>query len=138
MTAITWTDVIAVCKADATALATVDPIAQAGILAHVNSALDVTLFPDGETDPRLFLARCYLAGHFAMPGLGGAGGVAGPALSDGAGSLSTSYGNTVAVSDNSYDTTAYGRAYRKLIRPLGGGFAVSMAGSVTIPGTGWY
>lgn len=136
MTLIAWSDVMLVCKADAAAMAALDPIVQNGILAHVNNALDVTLFTD-ETDPRLYLARCYLAGHFAMPSILGAIGPAGPVLQDGAGSLSSQYASTVAVSNNNYDTTTYGRAFRALIRPLGGGIVVSMGGPVSIPGSGW-
>lgn len=56
------------------ALVTVDVGIQDDILAHVNTALDTRLFDLGEADPRLKLARIYLALHYATGGAANASG----------------------------------------------------------------
>lgn len=60
MAAISWSNVVDF-FADQAA---VPPGAQTEILRHVNSALSVANFPDGEADSQLRLARIYLAAHF--------------------------------------------------------------------------
>ena len=72
MSAITWTDVINGAAAEDTAYITaVDVPWQGAILAMVNAALNVSLFVDGgggELSPKLYLARVYLALHYAKVG----------------------------------------------------------------------
>jgi hypothetical protein len=72
MAAIAWTDVIDGAAAEDTAYITaVDVPWQLAILAMVNSALNTSLFTDGgggESSPKLYLARVYLALHYAKVG----------------------------------------------------------------------
>lgn len=122
MAAILWTDVTTI----APSLTSVSAGAQALYLAFVNEALDVRLFPNGESDNRLKLARIYLAAHYASSGVLGdasAGvGAAGPVSAESAGTLSRSYaGMTISVSDPTLATTEWGRLYRLIMRPMRGG-----------------
>lgn len=72
MAAIAWTDVINGAAAeDTTYITNVDVPWQGAILAMVNTALNTALFtdgPGGESSPKLFLARVYLALHYAKIG----------------------------------------------------------------------
>lgn len=121
MAAIDWAAVVAL----ASSLSSVSDEAQALILAHVNTALDTRRFAYGECDPRLTLARTYLAAHMGSSSLPGAGttGAAGPVTSESAGSLSVSYAQIMdSASDSLLDTTSFGKLYRLVMRPLRGGF----------------
>lgn len=123
MAAIDWNAVTAV----AAGLTKVPDDARTVILSHVNTALDVRRFSYGETDPRLRLARIYLAAHFATVSLpsSGASGPAGPVTSESAGGLSRSYGQLSASdTDPLLEFTSYGRMYRLIMRPLRGGIAL--------------
>jgi hypothetical protein len=102
MASITWTDV----TNHAAELASVSAGAQTDILAHVNTALNVTLFGD-ETSARLKLARIYLAAHLGT--MANLGGVSGPVSSESAGGLAMSY--AVAMTRSNLGITSYGRAY---------------------------
>lgn len=107
MADIAWNpDVIAV----APELSTAAVAAQIAILAHVNTDLDVSMF-DGEGGPMTRLARMYLAAHFGTQI--GAGASAGAVVSESAGGLSRSYAS-VASSESSLGSTAYGRLYLSL------------------------
>ncbi len=127
MAAIVWSDVTTV----APSLATVDVAAQSLYLTFVNSAIDWRLFANGESDNRLKMARIYLAAHYATSATiaestGGVG-AAGPVTSEGAGSLSRSYGfNTFSTSgsDPSLGSTQWGRLYRLIMRPTRGGIVL--------------
>jgi hypothetical protein len=97
---------------------------QTAILAHVNTALDTAIFNDGESDPRLFLCRVYLAAHFgegALPASGG--GAAGPITGRTQGDMSISYGFSSFGTASDFDTTSFGRQYLSLIQgtPARGG-----------------
>lgn len=114
MAAIIWTDVVAF----SAGLAGLPVAAQDGILAWVNTALDVSVF-DGEAGPKTKLARIYLAAHTASLGdAGSSGETAGPVTSETAGGLTRSYGAvaTGPVADSIYGSTAFGRAYLMLVR----------------------
>lgn len=122
MAAITWDDVTDI----AAALASVAPDAQTIYLLFVNEALDVRLFPNGETDNRLKLARIYLAAHYAASDIAanasGGAGAAGPVTAESAGTLSRSYASmTTSTSDPLLESTSYGRLYRLIMRPMRGG-----------------
>lgn len=118
MAAITWTDVTAI----AADLSTTSAAAQTMILAMVNEAIDTRLFPNGETDARLKLARVYLAAHYAASGLGGSGAAAGPVTAEAAGTLSRSYASiTSSTTDPLLESTTWGRLYRLIMRPMRGG-----------------
>ena len=117
MAAITWTNVT-----DVTAdLAAVSVPAQNAILLMVNEALDVRLFGNGEADNRLFLARVYLAAHYGAVEIAGSNGPAGPLVSESAGGLASAYAVPESSGDPALDTTSWGRAYKLLTRPMGGG-----------------
>lgn len=118
MAAIAWADVTAI----ASDLSTVGVAAQAMILAFVNEAIDTRLFPNGEEDARLKLARVYLAAHYAVGPLGGSFGAAGPVTAESAGTLSRSYASMSSSStDPLLESTPWGRAYRLIMRPMRGG-----------------
>lgn len=123
MAAITWDQV----EDFASEAGDVPVAAQTAILAHVNTTLDVTLFPLGEDDPQLTLTRIYLAAHMAagaIPGTG-SGGPAGTVTSESAGGLSRSYGTAGAgsavLSSSLWGGTEYGRKAAALIRLVAGG-----------------
>lgn len=123
MTAITWgtTPTDGDVTRRVAALATVDVTVQADILAFVNTALDVRLFDLGEADPRLKLARIYLALHFATGdasnGIGdGTGGPAGPVTQESAGGLMRQYEALGAAGDPLLAESYWGRRYLQLIR----------------------
>lgn len=126
MAAITWTDVTTLIPS----MSAITVGAQGVYLAHVNVALDVRLFC-GEEDPRLKMARIYLAAHFAasdtLAGASGGAGISGPLTSESAGSLSHSYGSTAGGSgfgSSGYGSTAWGRLYLTLIKTTGGGIVI--------------
>lgn len=121
MADITWADV----EDFAAELSVVDPDAQTLILAHVNSALSISLF-GGEDAPKYKLARIYLASHmgaFAKPSVSGT--TTGPVVASSAGGLSRSFANTIAAALGSYGSTRYGLMYEMLLRTTtaGMGFA---------------
>lgn len=111
MASIIWADVVNF----ASELSTLDTDAQTDILAHVNSALNVTNW-GGEDSPQLRLGRIYLAAHFGTVSAQGGLGVAGPVTQESAGGLSRSYAWSTAASELPYESTAYGKAFRALIR----------------------
>ena len=128
MTAIVWSDATSFCTADAATLNAVPPVIQTAILAQVNNMLDVTRFDAGEADPRLYMCRCNLVGHFVMSNAFGAfGAAAGAVTQESAGTYSRQYANAFSGSSSPYASTSYGRQYLTLIRMLGGGFAMSGA-----------
>lgn len=119
MASIAWSDVTT--YPGASGLSAVDPAAQAAILAFVNGTIDVRLFPLGEADPALKLARIFLAAHWATctgTVTGDLPTAAGTIVSEGAGRLTVSYG---AMSSNTRDPglvlTAWGRAFRAVMAP---------------------
>lgn len=126
MTAITWGTSIAPPNGDVVrrvpALVTVDTGIQDDILAFVNTALDVRLFDLGELDPRLKLARIYLALHFATGDANnaagnGADGPAGPVTAESAGGLQRSYEALGAADDPLLAESYWGRRFLQLVRP---------------------
>lgn len=101
-------------------LVTVDVGVQDDILAHVNTALDVRLFDLGESDPRLKLARIYLALHFATGDANNAAGVgadspAGPVTAESAGGLMRQYAQ-LGSADPLLGSTHWGRQYLAIVR----------------------
>jgi len=122
MAAILWTDVTTI----APSLASVSAGVQSLLLNFVNEAIDTRLFPNGEADNRLKLARIYLAAHYASSGLAadasGGAGVAGPVIGEAAGTLSRQYAAmTSSTSDPLLESTEWGRLYRLIMRPMRGG-----------------
>jgi hypothetical protein len=111
---IDWDDV----EAFDSALSSVATAAQDDILAHVNTAINTALFADGEDDPRLRLARIYLAAHFAQTASSGSSGSGGPVTRERAGELEIAY--AAAAAGTGFDETAAGRRYKELIRALAG------------------
>lgn len=113
MAAITWADVVNF----AAELSGYPVAAQNDILAHVNTALDVSYF-GGETGYKLKLARIFLAAHIAATTpLGGGGGAAGGAItSETVGGVSRSYAAPVNMSGSGYQSTSYGQTFDGLIR----------------------
>lgn len=127
MAAILWSDVEAI--SPALAAPAVGVPAQTLILAFVNEAIDARLFPNGESDNRLKLARIYLAAHYAASGIAadasGGAGAAGPVASEAAGSLSVSYASmSSSWSDPGLESTSWGRLYRLIMRPMRGGIVL--------------
>lgn len=124
MTAITWgTTVTPAPDGDIVrrvpSLVSVNVGVQDDILAVVNTALDTRLFELGELDPRLKLARIYLALHFAtgdVNNAAGADGPAGPVTAESAGGLSRSYAS-LGVNDPLLGETYWGRRFLELVRP---------------------
>lgn len=117
MTAITWVDVENVCTTGPDlAIITAVPVGgQNAILAHVNTTLNVCYFPPLlEASPKLFLARCYLAAHFAVAA------TRRPTVvtAEGELDLSTSYGliPLPSIDDPFWYLSGFGIAYRSLIR----------------------
>ena len=113
MASIVWTDVVN----HAASLSTLDAEAQTDILAYVNDRLNVRIF-GGEDSASLKLARIYLAAHFGSGLVNGAGGEAGPVVSESAGGLSRSYGSLFSMDSSVLATTAYGQSYLNIIRGL--------------------
>lgn len=127
MAAILWSDVTAI--APSLADPAVAIAAQAMLLAFANEAIDVRLFPNGESDNRLKLARIYLVAHYASSGIlgdaSGGAGAAGPVASEAAGSLSVSYASmTSSWTDPGLESTSWGRMYRLIMRPMRGGIVL--------------
>lgn len=123
MTAITWGT--AITPGDLTrrvaSLVTVDTTVQEDVLAFANTALDVRLFDLGETDPRLKLARIYLALHLATgdaeSGAGsGTGAPAGPVTSESCGGMMRSYEALGGANDPLLAESYWGRRYLQLVR----------------------
>ena len=114
MTAILWSDVMAVPGAIGDGFASVPALGQTMILAVVNSAkrLDVDMF-DGEDGPITKLARCFLACHMAAKGKIGAGGAL---VGESDGRLARQYAMP-AMTRSTLLTTSYGQAFWELIGP---------------------
>lgn len=121
MAAITWTDVTGLVPD----LVGLPGAAEALYLAIANSRFNVGMFPLGEEDPLLKLARIWLAAHYAAGDLaaGATIGEPGPVASESAGGLSVSYGKSIAESLD-FGATLYGLNLRALIRSLGGARAI--------------
>lgn len=114
MTAIVWTDVTDHFCEDVQ-LSALAKIAQANILAHVNTILAVDEF-DGEDGPTTKLARLYLAAHFGTSDAGANTGVAGPVTSASMGGLSQSFGGGYTIDPQMLALTRYGRSYLSMVR----------------------
>lgn len=114
MTAILWSDVLAVPGAIGDGMAQVPALGQTMILAVVNSTkrLDVDMF-DGEDGPITKLARCFLALHMAARGKVGAGGAL---IGEADGRLSRQYAMPT-MTRSSLTSTSYGTAFWELIGP---------------------
>lgn len=101
---------------------------QDDILAFVNTALDVRLFDNGEDDPRLKLARIYLALHFATGGSvnadGSTDGPGGPLTQESCGGMMRQYAFLGADGDPLLAESYWGRQYRAFIRRKRFGFVV--------------
>lgn len=106
-----WADVVAF----ASELSGVSETAQADILAHVNSILDVSLFRNGELSIDLRMARIMLAAHIgaSMPAQGGG---AGAVVSESAGGLSRTYSIDSATSSTALGSTPYGLQYTAIMK----------------------
>lgn len=112
MAAIVWADVLGL----APELSTVSTLGQTDILAYVET-LDYTKFSDDEGSPIFRLARIYLAAHLGTITLQGGAGAAGPVTQESVGGISRSYGQPFGgVAPGSLDSTAYGKAYRMIVR----------------------
>ena len=110
MASINWTDVAAI----APGVSTVDPSAQADILAFVNNELKVSEF-GGESSAKLRMARLYLAAHHGT--LVNRGDKAGPVVGESAGGLSRTYSApSPAGTDPLLEQTAYGKQFRAIVR----------------------
>lgn len=113
MADIDWDDVLA----HAAELTTTSADARIDILGYVNTTLVADEF-GGESTASYKLARIYLAAHFAsIAGLGAAG-AAGPVTQESVGGVSRSYAQPFSSMGTpaSLDSTAYGKAYRQLVR----------------------
>lgn len=112
MSDISWDDVLGV----APSLSSVSTLAQTDILAYVEENLDSSIL-EGDDGKAFRLARIYLAAHFGTVSQQGASGAAGPVTQETVDRLSRSYGQPYGgVAADSLDSTAYGKAYRALIR----------------------
>jgi hypothetical protein len=120
MASITWTDVTDIAP-ELTADNGVNIEAQNMILALVNERMNATEW-GGESDPMLKLARIYLAAHFGTITMNQSAG-AGPVVAEAAGGLSRSYAMP-APSDPLLGSTAWGKAYRSLLKASGIGAPV--------------
>lgn len=112
MAAISWDDVVA----HASALADMDPDAQADILEYVNNTLNVSKF-GGENNGRTKLARIYLAAHFGTTinsSMGG--GASGPVKAESVGDVRREYATAVSTSSISFESTVYGQSYLDLVK----------------------
>jgi len=126
MAAILWSDVVAL---DAE-LAGVSAAAQALFLAWANEELEVSNFRLGEIDPKLKLARAFLAAHFGRLWFDNADddGTAGPIKSKTitSDSMTVTYGNdgSSATTEESLASTEWGNAYLFVMRaqPTRAGF----------------
>ena len=107
---IIWSDVTGL----AAELAGVSVVAQAAILAHVNTALNVNEW-GGEGSAKLRLARIYLAAHQGATSSRGASGATGPVVSESADGLSRSYATSAAAA-SVFGSTPYGQAFIDLAR----------------------
>lgn len=126
MAAIVWSDVTNIAS---TSLASVSVAAQTLYLLFANEAIDTRLFPNGEEDTRLKLARIYLAAHYAASGVlgdaSGGVGAAGPVTAESAGTLSRSYASmTSSTTDPGLESTQWGKLYRLIMRPMRGGITL--------------
>lgn len=113
MTAITWSDVVAI----APELSSVGASTQAAILADVYTEVVVD---NWYSEARANRAAKYLAAHLATLTVGARGG-AGPVQSRSVGQVSESFAVSVAEGSNNLDSTAYGKEYRRLLRLAFGG-----------------
>lgn len=114
MAAIIWTDV----TNHVAGLSAIAVAAQNDILAHVNSALNVTVF-GGEASGKLKMARIYLAAHFATLANLGASGAAGPVTQTKLGDAAIGYSSPSTTSNSQYASTAYGQMYLVLLKTTG-------------------
>lgn len=108
--AITWNDVVA--HEPDLAGTVVSPAAQMDILDHVNNSLAVNEF-GGDDDPRLRLARIYLAAHMGTVVVSGS---RGPVISQTVGPISQSFAAATAGEDSMYSSTSWGRMYLQIVR----------------------
>jgi hypothetical protein len=115
MAAIVWADVVAL--EPLVAGASVD--AQTTILAYVNTDLNVDGF-GGEDDPRLKLARSFVAAHYGLsvtPGISSSIGGGPVASLSGGDGLAVSFAvPMVNLADSDFATTTWGRKYISLVR----------------------
>lgn len=108
---ITWADVIAI----ASELVEVGDQARAIILAHVNGALNASVFSNAGS---LRLARIYLAAHLGTYSMPESTGIStGDVVSETVGGISRTYSAVAAASSGSnLDDTTYGSTYRGILR----------------------
>lgn len=114
MASITWQNVVD----HYAALSTVSVAAQTDILAHVNTALNVSSVGGsrGEDSPRVKLARVHLAAYHALMEGQAASGAAGPVVSETVGQVSRQYANPFTFGSVRAGTNAAGDAYLALVR----------------------
>lgn len=111
MAAITWTDV----EAHAPELSTANATVQADMIGMVEQILVAAEF-GGEDDYRYRMARIYLAAHLATVAASGGAMATGGVQSERVGDVSRTYSTTTLLDPDSLDSTAYGRAYRAIVR----------------------
>lgn len=109
MAAIVWQNVLDLPGTTTDGMATVPVAGQTAILAVVNSQLDVSMF-DGEAGSITFLARCFLAAHYAAMSYQGSNG---SVASQSEGGVSESFSRPLNMSLLSL--TSYGVAFQTLI-----------------------
>lgn len=117
MAAITWDNVVnGAYPTDTAFITAVDDEWQTAVLAMVNSALNTALFTDGGgggSSPKLYMARVYLALHYAKVG---------PRATLLTGQRELDLGETYGIpplppgEDPFWMLTGYGKAYLALIR----------------------
>ena len=111
--ALTWNDIVN--GAPAPGLATLNVVAQDGILADVAENLDPAML-GGETSARYRRAFVYLAAHFGQLAVEAASGAAGPVTSKSADGLTKSYAAWGTADASMLARTAWGQAYLAIVR----------------------
>jgi len=111
MASILWSDV----EAFAPELSTIDTVAQTGILAFVNTGLNIDIL-GGEAHAQLRMARIYLAAHFGTLSSQGGAAAAGPVTSESEGGVSRSYANLMSSGGGALGSTSYGQLYEFIVR----------------------
>lgn len=110
---IRWSDIVD--GAPAPGLASLNVVAQDGILADVAENLDPAML-GGESSARYRRAFIYLAAHFGQLAVDAASGAGGPVQSVSADGLSKSYAVWGTADASMLARTAWGQAYLAIVR----------------------